>query len=105
MRRKAVVLAAGLGFLCGGAGLVSDARPPERFQGNTTVVLVTVDDPDATCRAMVGPDYPKGVVIEACHRLGVIYMPNPCRFEGEAWADMACHEAAHSLGWSGQHER
>jgi hypothetical protein len=78
--------------------------PPIRYQGDNTVV-VTFAKPE--------------LVQELCGRHGVpeligcanlippsMVVPNPCdpAFRNEVFARIACHEKAHSLGWSYKHE-
>lgn len=82
--------------------LTDYTMPPERFRGDNTAV-VTFAKPQ--------------LVQELCGRRGVpeligcaellppsMIVPNPCVFPEEVYARIACHEKAHSLGWTYKHE-
>jgi len=78
--------------------------PPERFRGDTAAIVLFVGDVGAQC----GQKPPYRML--ACHRrikgTSYIVLPNPCPFgdDGEYFARLACHEAAHAQGWTGMHE-
>ena len=87
-------------------GLVSDAVPPERFQGPASAQIVTASQiqTSLTCDQIMG-EPPPGVVWRACHiNGGPVYVPNPCEWPGEQFAHILCHEMAHVQGWSAYHE-
>jgi hypothetical protein len=85
--------------------LYSNERPPERFQGNATIVLTTADQTgvDQACLAQFGPA-PEGMKTDACETGGRIFAPNPCSFpETDLYARILCHEIGHANGWPATH--
>lgn len=54
-----------------------------------------------TCRVIAkSQDTPYAL---ACESLGTVYMPNPCEFRGDVYAELLCHESAHVRGWPHDH--
>lgn len=84
--------------MCLTASAPSVAQPPAEFQGEATVVVHFVGDVDTICRQQ-GATAPEGWTIYGCHRSGEVWFPLPCN-RAEWFADLACHEAGHALGWS-----
>lgn len=81
--------------------LYSDGLPPERFQGETTVVITFV--PSVNTRDTCGIAG-KGYAFLGCTRRDdVILMPNPCQFPRDDYARILCHEKGHRLGWPATH--
>ena len=86
--------------------LFSDAKPPARFQGPTTVVLQVTDQAgiDRVCHPLFGKP-PAGMKTDACHTGEKVVLPNPCTFpQSDGYARMLCHELGHANGWSANHE-
>ena len=85
----------------------SDVFPPPRFHAaEIGLPVLLVNNVEPFCGTA-----PKGKYVIACvRRLSngqpVMVLPNPCFpvFRGEFFARIACHEKAHSVGWSGMHE-
>lgn len=98
-RRLALGLCGALwGALCGCAADYA-ARPPPAYRGEGRFPVETVrpDAIGAACsdRRSTG-----------CYRFGRVILPNPCDWPGnEAFAQLACHEAAHARGWPADHPR
>lgn len=76
-------------------------RPPQGYQNPASFSVHTM------------PSYEIGYL---CHDLGAtsagdlactlgqtVYMPNPCEFRGDRYADLLCHEAGHVQGWPANH--
>lgn len=85
--------------------LYSNELPPERFQHNATVVLMTTDQVgiDQACLAQFGPA-PPGMKTDACESGGRIVAPNPCSYpETDLYARILCHEIGHANGWPAAH--
>lgn len=88
-------------------GTINADMPPERFRGPNVVVTVYTDRTgiEENC----GKAQP-GFVIIACTRATpkgqpVIFLPDPCFIGDTDWyAKIVCHEKAHSLGWTADHE-
>lgn len=85
-------------------GPVYAGMPPLRLQGDGIGVVAYVSDLAPYCGKA-----PPGYTIYGCHRqidgVGVSFLLNPCTFgDFEFWARIACHEAGHRNGWSGNHE-
>jgi hypothetical protein len=80
----------------------SAGTPPVRFQGEAVQVVLYVNDVGAYCGAA-----PKGKVILACTKfqdsVAITILPNPCAFDDEYFAHIACHEKGHVLGWPAYH--
>lgn len=79
--------------------------PPVRFRGEAASVVIFANDVTQFCNTPPRPGY----VLLGCQfeRNGVpiIVVPNPCVLaDRELYARIACHEKAHSIGWSGEHE-
>lgn len=85
----------------------SDARPPVRFQKMAQMILHTYPKvlvEDECVDHMNAGRPPLGLTIQACAAGPFVFMPNPCEYEGDAYADLLCHEQGHVNGWSGNHE-
>lgn len=85
-------------------GPIYSGMPPERYQGDSIGIVAYVTDLETYC----GPPTP-GTVMLGCHRViegtSVQFLRNPCQFGETNWyARIACHESAHSAGWTGRHE-
>lgn len=81
-------------------GIFSDASPPMQFRGDASVGVSFVGDVDsATACGNAGHDHH----FVACTRNGVMVLPNPCSFDDEYFAHLACHELAHRNGWAADH--
>lgn len=108
---RCLVLVALLLVGCGrvDADLASDGSPPPlRFQNDTAATISTMspEQVDRWCGLLAGRElYPPGSTFLACHYAGTIYVPNPCGFPDEQFAQIACHELAHRQGWTAMHER
>ena len=85
----------------------SDAEPPARFQGPTTVILQVTDQRgiDRICHPLFGKP-PEGMRTDACQTGERVVMPDPCTFpKTDRYAAILCHELGHANGWSSRHER
>lgn len=71
-------------------------RPPQRFQGDTSAVVVFTNE--RTVQRMC-PTVPGAV---GCTVGRTIYAPNPCRW-GDAYATLMCHEMGHVNSWPNHH--
>ena len=74
-------------------------RPPQRFQGDASAVVVFTTEGHVQSRCPVA----RPAVAVGCTSGGVIYVPNPCRWR-DPYAVLLCHEIGHISGWSGLHE-
>jgi hypothetical protein len=83
--------------------LYSDGTPPVRFQGEAAEVVVFVNDVEPYCGKAENPNYR----IIACTGIKdgtpVTVLPNPCAFNDQYYAHIACHEKGHVLGWPATH--
>lgn len=81
---------------------VSSGTPPVRFQGEAVEVVIYVNDVAPYCGTA-----PKGYTILACtsmkNETPITVLPNPCAFNDEFFAHLACHEKGHALGWPAYH--
>lgn len=77
---------------------VFSGRPPVRFMGTTLVPRVTFGH-ISWCGKPEDPDH----YFVACVRGSVIFLPHPCEFPTEEFAQLTCHELAHINGWPGDH--
>jgi len=87
--------------------LFSDAKPPVRFQGPTTVTLQVTDQAgiDRVCHPLFGKP-PAGMKNDACQFADRVVLPDPCTFpETDRYAAILCHELGHANGWSSRHDR
>ncbi len=93
--------------------LYSSDTPPARFQGEGMAVVLYLDPErlQATCQRIFGQPPPAGMRFLGCSYLGdgwtwTTVLPNPCAVAAaEPFAQIACHEKGHTLGWSAMHER
>ena len=86
--------------------LFSDAKPPARFQGPTTVTLQVTDQAgiDRACHPLFGKP-PAGMKTDACQFGDRVVLPDPCTFPAsDRYAAILCHELGHANGWSSRHE-
>lgn len=73
--------------------------PPKKFQGGTeTAVLFSTE---ANVNFLCGTK-PRKDMLQACVLDGVIIAPNPCSQPGP-YAELLCHELAHTNGWGAEH--
>lgn len=84
----------------------TDAMPPKEYRGEAeaTVFFLDAGAVHALCAPAVGAG--PGVRVYACAGDGkdgkaVILLPDPCPYGeiGERYAQIACHEKGHALGW------
>lgn len=84
---------------------VASGKPPVRFRGDTTALVMFVSDVETACRK-AGLKRVEGTVTEGCSVLGgerpVIIIPNGCKKPGK-YADNICHEIGHVNGWPPTH--
>lgn len=85
-------------------GPIYAGMPPESYwMADTAALTFYVNDVAGACEITA----PEGFVLMGCTRhfdgVAVIVLPNPCLFEGEVYARIACHERAHALSWPGNH--
>ena len=92
--------------------LWSDDTPPARFQGEAMATVLYLDPArlQDVCGSAVG-QVPAGMRILACTYRGesgtwTTVLPNPCPAAAYGgFAQIACHEKGHTLGWTAMHER
>lgn len=84
---------------------VASGKPPVRYRGDTTALVMFVSDVETACRE-AGLKVVKGTVTEACTVLGgpqpAIIVPNACK-KGGQYAVNFCHEIGHVNGWPPTH--
>ncbi len=100
-----VILAAAAALAPGEPTRFSDGRPPERFQGNTSVRLEVTDQAgiERACHPLFGAP-PAGMQTQACQTGDRVIAPNPCTFpQTETYARLLCHELGHANGWASTH--
>ena len=86
---------------------VSSAFPPPRFHAaEVGLPVLFVNDVTPLCGGA-----PPGYRVMACVRTmkgggRVMILPNPCSAEYafQSYSHLVCHEKAHAVGWSGNHE-
>jgi hypothetical protein len=84
---------------------VASGKPPVRFRGDTTALVMFVSDVETACRK-AGLKHVAGTVTEGCTVLGgerpVVIIPNGCKKSGQ-YAVNICHEIGHVNGWPPTH--
>lgn len=84
---------------------ISDGSAPARFQGDNAAVVYFINTKDL--QTMCGGDAPEGYYYAGCSGtrdgVPVIALPNPCQFDNEPYAHIACHELGHRNGWPATH--
>lgn len=84
--------------------LYSDGTPPVRYQGEGAQIVLYLNDVSEFCGKATNPQY----VILACTKpardgVFITALPNPCQFDDDPYAHLACHEKGHVLGWPATH--
>lgn len=87
------------------AGIFSDAIPPARFREETSAQIQTIEPVAISdvCAQLMRRPPPGGMAYLACVQDGRIYIPNPCAFPDDRYAQTLCHELGHVQGWPREH--
>ena len=88
-----------------GAATAFDGMPPRQYQGDLTIQTSFVEF-SQIAQACGYPELAPGKGrYEGCNQPGRLVLPNPCsgEFAGEKFAQLACHEKGHALGWPANH--
>lgn len=116
MKRFILLVLTSFLIACGPVATVSDdktgwtpqsnygiARPEGQFQHVEEATVYFRPSKEMTDRCVAwGATRPKeGTLIVACAREDqkAMLLPNPCEFD-DYYAQLVCHEAAHTVGWS-----
>lgn len=87
------------------SGEIASGKPPMRFRGDVTALVVFSSNIADDCRE-AGLKPVEGVKVEACSIIGgkqpVLILPNPCKQSGKV-AVTGCHEIGHANGWPPTH--
>lgn len=107
-RKLAVALAAP--FLLSAAPVdprtINDGTPPVRYHADNAAVVYFLNPADL--QIACGGPAPPGYVFAGCsgqkNGVPIIVLPNPCLFDSQSYAHIACHELGHRNGWPGTHD-
>jgi hypothetical protein len=81
-------------------------EPPKRYQGEGLFWVKTLKGQDvhtACYGASIDGEAP-GPVLACANKLAA-FLPNPCEWRSDPYAQILCHELAHLQGWGSGHPR